>query len=468
MRTSRTAASVRSAGVLAGLLTCLLTAAVLVALPVGSAQAAAPRLTASAPAVKEGEQTTVTFRLRGGEGRPLPDRRITIQRKRDGAWTTIGQPSTDDEGRARIRVRLGKYPDGNRVRGTYRTGNGAIRTIKLLALERRRSTLTISGPGQVKSGSRATISGRWRAGDGDPVRATLRLQRRAGGAWKTIAKAKTNRDGVARFGVRPARDVVYRVRGFRQPWVWGAASSGHRVDVVAAGNPVRLPANAPRPRLHPPAQPAAVGAGAHPVVTRIPDQIWNRMTGISWHRGCPVGRPGLRLLKINYWDYQGNRRRGTLVAATGAIDNMARALKAMYRGKLPIRSMYLVDRWGYSKKLRGANDYGSMAAGNTSAFNCRDVVGKPGVRSPHSYGGSLDVNPWENPYRSRDGYVPNRWWPSHSHPRVAWRSRSHPVVKAMRNNGMRWTYGLSDIHHFDAAGYGRMMLVPGCVDTVCH
>jgi hypothetical protein len=193
------------------------------------------------------------------------------------------------------------------------------------------------------------------------------------------------------------------------------------------------------------------------------------MTGRSWHAGCPVGRSGLRLVRVNYWGYDGYRYRGEVVAATGAADNMAGALAAMYRGGFPIRAMYRVDRFGYSPKLRGGNDYRSMAAGNTSAFNCRDVVNRPGVRSPHSYGRSLDVNTWENPYRSATGLVPNSWWQSRSHPKVAWRSGSHPVVQIMRRNGLRWTYGLGDTQHFDAVtGAGKVLFPPGCRRVVCE
>ncbi|QSR25457.1 hypothetical protein CFH99_07440 [Nocardioides aromaticivorans] len=193
------------------------------------------------------------------------------------------------------------------------------------------------------------------------------------------------------------------------------------------------------------------------------------MVGRSWHRGCPVGRSGLRLLRINYWDYAGYRRRGELVAAASVVRQMAGALADMYRAGLPIRSMYRVDRFGWSKRLQGADDYRSMAAGNTSAFNCRWVVGRPGVRSPHTYGRALDLNTWENPYLSRQGWEPNSWWPSRSHPRAAWRSRSHAVVAIMRARGLRWTYGTSDSQHFDAVPPGgRPVVVPGCADVVCH
>ena len=42
------------------------------------------------------------------------------------------------------------------------------------------------------------------------------------------------------------------------------------------------------------------------------------MVGRSWHAGCPVGRDGLRLLRVNYVDFSGYRRRGELVVAAGA------------------------------------------------------------------------------------------------------------------------------------------------------
>jgi len=131
-----------------------------------------------------------------------------------------------------------------------------------------------------------------------------------------------------------------------------------------------------------------------------------------------------------------------------------------------------VDRFGWSKKLGGANDYKSMDADNTSVFNCRRVVGNPGARSPHSYGRSLDLNPWENPHRSSQGIVPNRRRTSQHHPRVAWRSRSHRVVRIMAKHGFRWTYGTGDAHHFDAVGGSkplkRLLASKACTADICH
>ena len=90
-----------------------------------------------------------------------------------------------------------------------------------------------------------------------------------------------------------------------------------------------------------------------------------------------------------------------------------------------------------------------MRADNTSGFNCRSVVNKPSVMSPHARGRAVDINTWENPYRSATGLVPNTWWASRSHPRIAWRSSSHAVVKIWRAHGFKWTYGTVDSQHVD-------------------
>jgi hypothetical protein len=227
---------------------------------------------------------------------------------------------------------------------------------------------------------------------------------------------------------------------------WQSATSDvlETTRVPSAG----LPATAPRPAWTP-AQGGGSGLGANAVVTTIPAAVWATMVGRSWHRGCPVGRTSLRLLRVNYWGYDGLRYRGEMVLNAAVVYRASGALTAMYDQGFPIRRMYRVDRFGWSRKLRGANDYASMRADNTSGFNCRSVVNKPWVRSPHASGRSIDLNTWENPYRSRTGLVPNSWWAPRSHPLVAWRTSTHPVVQIWRAWGFRWTYGTSDSQHVD-------------------
>lgn len=173
------------------------------------------------------------------------------------------------------------------------------------------------------------------------------------------------------------------------------------------------------------------------------------MQGKSWRRGC-TPRSQLRLIRVNYYAFDGYRRQGELVVNANAVPTFRNALNRLYAKKIPIRAMYRVDRFGYNATLRGADDYRSMAADNTSAFNCRGVVGNPSRRSPHATGRSFDINPWENPFRSSHGWTPNTYWVGRSHPRVAWRTHQHVVVRTMKAAGFRWTYGANDAHHFDA------------------
>ncbi len=409
----------------------------------------------------------------GDEGTPVDGAQVLLERRVDGTWSEAGLLVTDETGRAEVAQTLARDPKDNDFRATYAgdetygpSASGPYRA----PIERRAGVVTVRGPKRVVDEETVAIRVRWRTGSGLPVEGRVELRRRnAGGNWKRFRRVRTDEDGRATVTVRPRQDTRWRARTPALDWVRSDRSPVHRVDNLPPGVPVELPRAAPRPRVNLPDQRRAVGDGANPRVTRIPNGVWNQMTGRSWHRGCPVGRGGLRLLRINYWAFDGYRRRGELVANVSAVDNMRAALVEMYQRKLPIRSMYRVDRFGWSRRLQGADDYRSMAADNTSAFNCRHVVGRPGVRSPHSYGRSLDVNPWENPYRASGGWVPNSWWVSRSHPRVAWRSRDHDVVQLMARHGLRWTYGTQDAHHFDVpAGNGRVIMARARCDGVCH
>jgi poly-gamma-glutamate synthesis protein (capsule biosynthesis protein) len=80
-----------------------------------------------------------------------------------------------------------------------------------------------------------------------------------------------------------------------------------------------------------------------------------------------------------------------MVVATSVAPEVVSVFRTLFEGKFPIRRMELVDAFE-------GDDGRSMAADNTSAFNCRSVTGNPGVWSEHSYGTAIDLNPLENPY----------------------------------------------------------------------
>lgn len=387
------------------------------------------------------------------DGTPLAGVVVRLERRVDGAWQPLAELTTDDRGAAAGELVLARDADDNLVRalvdGTDTRAPGESAPV-LVPLLRRDSVVRLRGPDEVVDEQTVTLRVRWRTASGVPVAGEVRLLRRKGDRWPVVRTLRTGADGLATVTLRPRTDSRWRVRASRLDWVSGDRSGTHRIDNLPPGAPVRLPDGAPRPSVRLPAQPRAAGAGPNAVTSRIPDGVWAQMTGVSWHRGCPVGRAGLRLVRVNYWAYDGYRRRGEVVVHADAAGRVSAALQAMYHQRLPIRSMYRIDRFGWSDRLRGGDDYRSMAAGNTSGFNCRDVVGRPGVRSPHSWGRAIDVNPWENPYRTGSAWLPNGWWVGRSHPRVAWRTTDHPVVRLMAAHGLRWTYGTRDAHHFDA------------------
>jgi D-alanyl-D-alanine carboxypeptidase len=125
-------------------------------------------------------------------------------------------------------------------------------------------------------------------------------------------------------------------------------------------------------------------------VAAIDDDVRARMT-VSWRAGCPVGIEDLRLVTLVHWGYDGLVHSGELVVHQDHADAMVRAFRALFDARFPIERMQLVD-------VFGGDDAASTRANNTAAFNCRSVVGRPGVWSEHAYGRAIDVNPLVNPY----------------------------------------------------------------------
>ncbi len=177
-----------------------------------------------------------------------------------------------------------------------------------------------------------------------------------------------------------------------------------------------------------------------------------RMSGVSWHRGCPVGFGELRLLTVSHWGFDGRVHRGRLVVNRDAAGDMLVAMRSLFRARYPIRQMRLVDAYG-------GDDHRSMAADNTSAFNCRFVAGSGGVWSEHAYGHAIDVNPIENPYVTASGYVS----PPAGAPYVNRGKRAQglihrggDVVAAFAAVGWEWGGAWpwpKDYQHFSATGH---------------
>lgn len=201
---------------------------------------------------------------------------------------------------------------------------------------------------------------------------------------------------------------------------------------------------------------AATTRPTAPVVEVTPDYVGtahaidedtaDRMR-LSWRPGCPVELADLRLLRVSYHDYTGRVRTGELVVHRDHADELVGVFEELYHAAFPIERMELVD-------VFGADDDASMAANNTSAFNCREIAGSPGRWSNHAYGRAIDINPLVNPWVTDRGIFPPEG--------AAFADRSvqvqggiyagDVVVQAFADIG--WTWGGSwssskDYQHFD-------------------
>jgi hypothetical protein len=168
-------------------------------------------------------------------------------------------------------------------------------------------------------------------------------------------------------------------------------------------------------------------------ISRLGDAMRRRMMGRSWHRGCPVGLGRLRLLQVSHRGFDADPHRGELVVHRRVAGRILDVMRSLYRHRFPIRRMKPIDAYG-------GDDRRSMAADNTSGFNCRFVAGRPGVWSQHAYGRAIDINPIENPYVSGSHVSPpeGRPYADRSRDAKGMIHRGDHVVRAFRRAGWEW------------------------------
>jgi hypothetical protein len=128
---------------------------------------------------------------------------------------------------------------------------------------------------------------------------------------------------------------------------------------------------------------------------KLTPALREQLSKTSWHPGCPVGLDRLRYLRISYWGFDKRAHLGEMVLNHSVVQDVRRAFAAVFAARFPIRRMGLVDRYN-------GNDFASIQADNTSAFNCRDATGSSRW-SEHAYGLAIDINPIENPYVYANG-----------------------------------------------------------------
>ena len=134
-------------------------------------------------------------------------------------------------------------------------------------------------------------------------------------------------------------------------------------------------------------------------IESVPSSVQQRMTGSSHDPArCPVELTDLRLLTMRYVGFDGRAHTGQMVVHHRHARGLVGVFRELYEARFPIRRMQLIDAYG-------GDDNRSMAADNSSAYNCRTVAGTS-TFSDHAYGAAVDINPVENPYVTANGVLP--------------------------------------------------------------
>jgi hypothetical protein len=156
----------------------------------------------------------------------------------------------------------------------------------------------------------------------------------------------------------------------------------------------------------------------------------------------------LRRIRLSYWGFDGQPHTGTLIVNADAVDAVTRVFGQLYDSRFPIRQMVTVD-------VYGGNDRASMAADNTSAFNCRFVAGTS-QWSAHAYGQAIDVNPVENPYVQGGSVSPpaGSAYMNRSDIRPGMAYSGGALVDAFAAVGWQWggRWSDPDYQHFSSTG----------------
>ena len=166
----------------------------------------------------------------------------------------------------------------------------------------------------------------------------------------------------------------------------------------------------------------------------------------SYRAGCPVPPAQLRTIRLTHWGFDGRPRTGRIVVARGVAVDVAAVFRILWRERFPIRRLRPVAAY------RGSDD-ASMAADNTSGFNCR-FVGGTSRWSMHAYGQAIDVNPVENPYVRGDHVSPpaGRAYVDRVRYRDGMAVRGGTLVRAFESVGWRWGASFGDYQHFSTTG----------------
>jgi hypothetical protein len=173
------------------------------------------------------------------------------------------------------------------------------------------------------------------------------------------------------------------------------------------------------------------------------------MTPAVWREGCPVPLDDLALVVVRHHTPEGGETRGEVVVHAEVGRDVLSVFQELHRAGFPITRMEPVQAYNGS-------DDASMAADNTSGFNCRAKTGGGGW-SEHSFGRAIDLNPLRNPYVRGGKILPpgGKDWLDRDPQRPGVITGGDVAVRAFSAIGWKWGgewTNYKDYQHFSESG----------------
>ena len=138
-------------------------------------------------------------------------------------------------------------------------------------------------------------------------------------------------------------------------------------------------------------------------ISKIPDDIFEKMQGKSYKADCTVPREDLRYLHVLHMGFDGQTKEGELVVNKAIAEDVLAIFRQLYEAEYPIEKVRLVDEYD-------ADDEASMSDNNSSAFNFRFISHTTKI-SKHGLGMAVDINTLYNPYvKTVNGDTPDKLW----------------------------------------------------------
>jgi hypothetical protein len=189
-------------------------------------------------------------------------------------------------------------------------------------------------------------------------------------------------------------------------------------------------------------------------VFRIWPALRRTLIGRNWTPGCPVPIEDLRLVRVSYWNFQGEVDAGPLVLNEMVAHDVLWVFRQLFRARFPIKEIDLAAK----DRPRRPEDYWNRTPRSvTASFNCRPATDSTSL-SHHSYGWAIDINPLQNPYVRSDGSTLRHIARRYRDRSLRWEGMIHDgdiVVRSFAAIGWEWGghwHTLKDYMHFSLTG----------------